>query len=115
MNTVGEDFFEEIDASVGLEQVTHGESSVATSYTSNNMTEWFHNMTWYYVDWTAAPPTCIAAQEESLFCGREDGTVAVWDLDAARGGGRWQSERGAQSGSMSTWRYQLGVATLQDI
>ena len=63
----------------------------------------------------ACATTCIAAQEESLFCGREDGTVAVWDLDAARGGGRWQSERGAQSGSMSTWRYQLGVATLQDI
>ena len=63
----------------------------------------------------ACATTCIAAQEASLFCGREDGTVAVWDLDAARGGGRWQSERGAQSGSMSTWRYQLGVATLQDI
>ena len=63
----------------------------------------------------ACATTCIAAQEESLFCGREDGTVAVWDLDAARSGGRWQSERGAQSGSMSTWRYQLGVATLQDI
>ena len=63
----------------------------------------------------ACATTCIAAQEASLFCGREDGTVAVWDLDAARGGGRLQSERCAQSGSISTWRYQLGVATLQDI
>ena len=63
----------------------------------------------------ACAATCIAAQEASLFCGREDGTVAVWDLDAARGGGRLQSERCAQSGSISTWRYQLGVATLQDI
>eukprot|EP00937_MAST-01D_sp_MAST-1D-sp2_P003458 g3458.t1 len=35
---------------------------VATSYTSNNMTEWFHNMTWYYVDWTAAPPTCMSME-----------------------------------------------------
>ena len=23
-----------------------------TSYTSDNMTEWFHNTTWWYMDWT---------------------------------------------------------------
>ena len=26
--------------------------SVKTGFTSNNMTEWFHNTTWYYMDWT---------------------------------------------------------------
>ena len=26
--------------------------SVNSSFTSNNMTEWFHNTTWYYMDWT---------------------------------------------------------------
>lgn len=26
--------------------------SVKTGYTSDNMTEWFHNSTWYYMDWT---------------------------------------------------------------
>ena len=26
--------------------------SVKTSFTSDNMTEWFHNMTWWYMDWT---------------------------------------------------------------
>ena len=63
----------------------------------------------------ACATTCLATQAASLFCGREDGTVAVWDLDAARGGGKAEGERGAESGSISTWRYQLGVATLQDM
>lgn len=26
--------------------------SVNTSFTSNNMSEWFHGTTWYYMDWT---------------------------------------------------------------
>lgn len=26
--------------------------SVKTSFTSDNMTEWFHNTTWHYMDWT---------------------------------------------------------------
>lgn len=26
--------------------------SVKTSFTSDNMTEWFHGSTWYYMDWT---------------------------------------------------------------
>jgi len=26
--------------------------SVKTDYTSDNMTEWFHNTTWFYMDWT---------------------------------------------------------------
>ena len=63
----------------------------------------------------ACATTCLAAQAASLFCGREDGTVAVWDLDAARGGRQVESKRDAESGSISTWRYQLGVTTLQDI
>jgi hypothetical protein len=34
------------------DQVLISGPSVKTGFTSNNMTEWFHNMTWYYMDWT---------------------------------------------------------------
>lgn len=34
--------------------------SVKTGFTSNNMTEWFHNMTWYYMDWTTGE--CMSQQ-----------------------------------------------------
>merc|ERR1712070_359942 len=34
------------------EQVLISGPSVKTDVTSNNMTEWFHNTTWYYMDWT---------------------------------------------------------------
>lgn len=64
---------------------------------------------WPCVARVPAPATCLAAQAASLFCGREDGSVAIWDLAAATG-------RKAPGGgaSISTWRYQLGVATLED-
>jgi hypothetical protein len=80
---------------------------------------WVDGRAWSIVARVPSPAacatTCLAAQAASLFCGREDGTVAVWDLNAARGGRQAESERDAESGSISTWRYQLGVATLQDI
>merc|ERR1712086_723837 len=34
------------------DQVLIAGPSVASNYTSNNMTEWFHNSTWFYMDWT---------------------------------------------------------------
>merc|ERR1712072_1357421 len=40
------------------DQALIGGPSVKTNMTSNNMTEWFHNSTWFFMDWTTGE--CIS-------------------------------------------------------
>merc|ERR1712196_676210 len=41
-----------VRASTREDQALVAGPSVKTGYTSDNMTEWFHNTTWFYMDWT---------------------------------------------------------------
>ena len=52
--------------------------------------------------------TSIAAQASHLICGHKDGAVSLWDLATTTSRGRTN----ADSGAVSSWRYQLEIATL---